>query len=44
MQRGLSVSSSRDARFYESVERTVEDVTNGSKLLVGGLTMREVES
>ncbi|CAI8028285.1 Succinyl-CoA:3-ketoacid coenzyme A transferase 1, mitochondrial [Geodia barretti] len=35
-KRGLSVSSSRDVQFYETAESTVEDVANGSKLLVGG--------
>ena len=36
------MSSSRDAKFYESVESTIEDVGNGSRLLVGGKTTRNL--
>ena len=30
------MSAARDAEFYESVSTVVADVTDGSKLLVGG--------
>lgn len=36
LQRCISMSAIRDAKFHDNIESVVADVSDGSRLLVGG--------